>query len=203
MCSRNDWPAGSGPPGSVWIDDVHFFPHRQVIYRREFDHGLVLLNPNWQTRRIAVGKGWRRLKGSQAPRWEFMVDDSDSGFTASKKATVKTLDSGFETAAGPYFHAWNRKAHLLPARTSASWRLTIPGADVYSIDAWWPAAPAAKGWSRAARYEVLVNGKVVAARSFNQSRYGDRWHRVARLRLPVGKHAVVRLVCARPWTRSY
>lgn len=182
--------------GSVWIDDVHFFPHRQVIYRREFDHGLVLLNPNWQTRRIAVGKGWRRLKGSQAPRWEFMVDDSDSGFTASKKATVKTLDSGFETAAGPYFHAWNRKAHLLPARTSASWRLTIPGADVYSIDAWWPAAPAAKGWSRAARYEVLVNGKVVAARSFNQSRYGDRWHRVARLRLPVGKHGVVRLVCA-------
>ena len=64
--------------GSVWIDDVHFFPHRQVIYRREFDHGLVLLNPNWQTRRIVVGKGWRRLKGSQAPRWEFMADDSRS-----------------------------------------------------------------------------------------------------------------------------
>ncbi|MGD0273226.1 MAG: carbohydrate binding domain-containing protein [Gaiellaceae bacterium] len=182
--------------GSVWIDDVHFFPHRQVIYRREFDHGLVLLNPNWQTRRITVGKGWRRLKGSQAPRWELMADDSEPGFKAPKRAQVKAFDSGESTALGPFFHSWKGKVHLLPVRTSASWRLTIPGANVYSIDAWWPAAPAAKGWSRAARYEVYVNGRRVATRKLDQSSGGDRWHRVARLRLPAGKLTVVRLVCA-------
>ena len=182
--------------GSVWIDEVRFFPHRQSIYRREFDHGLVLLNPNWKTWKITAGTGWRRLKGSQAPRWEFMADDSEPGFKAPKRAQVRAFDSGESTALGPFFHAWKGKVHLLPRRTSASWRLTIPGANVYSIDAWWPAAPAAKGWSRAARYEIWVKGKKVASKKFDQSIGGDIWHRVARVRLPAGKHTVVRLVCA-------
>ncbi len=193
--ARVEFMAGA-TTGSVWIDDVRFFPHRKVVYRREFSRGLVLLNPNRQAQRIATGRGWRRLKGSQAPRWELMADDSQAGFTASKKAKVEALNSGYRAASGPFFHSWKRTIHLLPARSSASWRLTIPGANVYSIDAWWPAAPAAKGWSRTARYEVLVDGKRVASRKLNQSRGGDRWHRVARLRLPAGKHTVVRLVCA-------
>jgi hypothetical protein len=182
--------------GPVWIDDVRFFPHRKLIYRRAFSRGLVLMNPNRQAQRITVGKGYRRLKGSQAPRWELMADDSEAGFTAPKSAQVKALDSGESTALGPFFHSWKGKLHLLAGRSSANWRPTIPGTNVYSIDAWWPAAPAAKGWNRAARYEIWVKGKKVASKKLDQSKGGDRWHRVARLRLPAGKHTVVRLVCA-------
>ena len=188
-----------------WYDELNFDLGRprgpaertpQAIYRREFDNGLVLLNSTWQTQKVAVGAGWRRLKGSQAPRWEFMADDVAPVFAASQRAQIKLYDSGYRTAAAPFFHAWNGKSHLLPARTSASWRLTIPGKDVYSIDAWWPAAPAAKGWSTAARYEIWINGKKVATKKLDQSVGGDVWHRLAKLRLPAGKHTVVRLVCA-------
>jgi hypothetical protein len=188
-----------------WYDELNFDLGQprgaaeqttQAIYRREFDNGLVLLNPTWSTKKIAVGAGWRRLTGAQAPRWEFMADDSPPGFTASQRAQIKAYNSADHTAVAPFFHSWNGKVHLLPAHTSASWRLTIPGADVYSIDAWWPAAPAAKGWNRAARYEILVNGKKVATTKLDQSTGGDVWHRLARLRLPAGTHTVVRLVCA-------
>lgn len=182
--------------GPVWIDDVRFFPHRNVIYRRAFSRGLVLLNPNRKTQSVTVGKGWRRLKGSQAPRWEWLTDDSDTGFKAPMSAKVKVLDSGESKALGPFFHSWKGKLHLLPGRSSGSWRPTVPGANIYSIDAWWPAAPEAKGWSTAARYEVLVGGKKVATRKLDQSKGGDCWHRVAKLRLPAGKRTVVRLVCA-------
>jgi len=193
--ARVEFMAGA-TTGSVWIDDVRFFPHRNVIYRREFSHGLVLLNPNRKSQLITTGKGWRRLKGSQAPRWEFMADDSDVGFKAPKSAQVVKLDSGESTALGPFYHSWKGKIHLLSGGTSASWRLTVPGANLYSIDAWWPAAPAAKGWSSAARYEVLVNGKKVASRTLDESKSGDRWHRVARIQLPAGTRTTVRLVCA-------
>jgi hypothetical protein len=182
--------------GSVWIDDVHFYPHRPSIYRREFDNGLVLLNPTWSTRRIAVGKGWRRLKGAQAPRYEFLADDSQAGFKTKGKTQVKAYDSADHAARPPYFHSWRGKMHLLRGGASASWRLTIPAKDVYSIDAWWPAAPQSSGWSRAVTYQVLVSGKVIASRRLDQSSGGDRWHRLARVRLPAGKHTVVRLVCA-------
>jgi hypothetical protein len=182
--------------GSVWIDDVHFYRHQPSIYRREFDNGLVLLNPTWQTRTVAAGSGWRRLTGSQAPRWEFMADDSQSGFTAPTSSLIKAYDTADHQAVGPFFHSWKGKLHLLPGGSSASWRLTIPGANAYSIDAWWPAAPAAKGWSTAARYEVYVNGKRVASQKLDQTGGGDRWHRLAELLLPIGGHTVVRLVCA-------
>jgi hypothetical protein len=182
--------------GSVWLDDVRFYRHRQSIYRREFQHGLVLLNPNRQPGSITLEPGWRRLKGSQAPRWELMADDSGGGFKAANTANVMALDTAESQAIGPFFHSWKGKMHLLAAGTSASWRPTIPGANVYTIDTWWPAAIASSGWSQAAGYRVYVDGKLVASAALNQSRSGDRWQRIARVSLPAGKHTVVRLVCA-------
>lgn len=182
--------------GSVWLDDVRFYRHRQSIYRREFQHGLVLLNPNRQTSTITLEPGWRRLKGSQAPRWELLADDSGGGFKAANTAKVMALDTAESQAIGPFFHSWKGKMHLLAPGTSASWRPTIPGANVYTIDAWWPAAPEAKGWSTAARYELFVGGKKVASRKLDQSKGGDRWQRIAKVSLPAGKGTVVKLVCA-------
>jgi hypothetical protein len=36
------------------------------VYRREFDKGLVLVNPRGNgTRTVNVGSGWKRIDGSQ------------------------------------------------------------------------------------------------------------------------------------------
>jgi hypothetical protein len=41
----------------------------QGLYRREFDKGLVLVNPKGNgTRTVSVGSGWRRIDGSQDPK---------------------------------------------------------------------------------------------------------------------------------------
>jgi hypothetical protein len=41
-------------------------PWSQGVYRRQFDKGLVLVNPNGNgTRTVNVGSGWRRIDGSQ------------------------------------------------------------------------------------------------------------------------------------------
>jgi hypothetical protein len=38
----------------------------QGVYRREFDKGLVLVNPKGNgTKTVNVGSGWRRIDGSQ------------------------------------------------------------------------------------------------------------------------------------------
>jgi hypothetical protein len=38
------------------------------VYRREFDNGVVLVNPKGNgTRTVDVGAGWRRLLGTQDP----------------------------------------------------------------------------------------------------------------------------------------
>jgi hypothetical protein len=38
----------------------------QGVYRREFDKGLVLVNPKGNgTRTVKVGSGWKRIDGSQ------------------------------------------------------------------------------------------------------------------------------------------
>jgi hypothetical protein len=44
-------------------------PWSQGVYRREFEKGLVLVNPKGNgTRTVSVGTGWRRIDGSQDPQ---------------------------------------------------------------------------------------------------------------------------------------
>jgi hypothetical protein len=50
--------------------------------------------------------------------------------------------------------------------------------DTYTLDAWWPAAPAASGWSSQVHYEVVVNGASVATATMDQTQGGDQWHRI-------------------------
>jgi len=42
-------------------------PWRDAVYRRDFEHGVVLLNPAQTPAKVNVGRGFRHLKGSQAP----------------------------------------------------------------------------------------------------------------------------------------
>lgn len=48
----------SGPPAAAWSQDV---------WRRDFENGIVLVNPAGAPRTVAVGPGLRRLSGGQDP----------------------------------------------------------------------------------------------------------------------------------------
>lgn len=48
----------SGPPSAAWS---------QGVWRRDFQHGIVLVNPTTVTRIVTVESGLRRLAGSQDP----------------------------------------------------------------------------------------------------------------------------------------
>jgi hypothetical protein len=179
-------------PGTVWIDNVRITPSAGDVLRRDFENGVALLNATTQPQTIQVGPGFRRLTGAQAPRYQYIVDDIDSGFTTQGNWQPVQLDSGEWKAVGPYYHDWGIGAHL--GTGTAQWNLNIPAADTYSLSVWWPAAPEAGSWSSAARFEVLsAQGAVVASASFDQRTGGDEWHSIGSVGLEPG--ATVRLVC--------
>ncbi|HVL76010.1 MAG TPA: putative glycoside hydrolase [Noviherbaspirillum sp.] len=50
------------------IDPPQRSPWKNGVYRRRFEHGLVLVNPTRETRRVDIGPGYRHLRGEQAPQ---------------------------------------------------------------------------------------------------------------------------------------
>ena len=82
-------------PGAVWLDGLSLSERLANLYRREFANGLVLLNGTRQARAVNVGQGYRRLVGSQAPFYEFILDVIAPTFTISGTWTeVTTAASG-------------------------------------------------------------------------------------------------------------
>jgi len=66
---------------------------------------------------------------------------------------------------------------------------------VYTITAWWPAAPEASTWNQNAIYEVIANGQVVASATLSQTTGGDEWHLIAAVSFSPSTNAYVRLRC--------
>jgi hypothetical protein len=180
--------------GEVWLDDIQLVEHPADVYRRDFTHGIALLNGSAQTQTIEVGPGFKRLTGEQAPRHEYLVDDAGAAFTATGGWRVASYDSGEWTALGPFYHAWNGKCHQLDAGAGqAEWSLGLRADDTYTIDVWWAAAPGAAGWTKRAVFEVVAGGRVVATATLDQSTGGDQWHGIATLALSVKDAPVVRV----------
>ena len=53
--------------GSVWFDDVHYQAGTSSIYRRDFEHGIVLLNPTTLTLTVPLERSFYRIRGSADP----------------------------------------------------------------------------------------------------------------------------------------
>lgn len=179
--------------GTVWIDDVKLVRHQPDLFRRDFDNGTVILNATASRQIIPVGGLYKRLNGAQAPLHQYVVDDADTAFAAGAW-TSASYDSGRNVDIGPWFHDWGTGCHQSTSTTAtASWDLGIRSNDTYTLDAWWPAAPAASGWSSAVRYDVMVNGVVVASATLDQTKNGDQWNRIAALPLTKAAGAHVRV----------
>jgi hypothetical protein len=178
--------------GAIWIDNVRFYEWPAEIMRREFTHGLVLLNPSREPQTVEVSGEYRRLTGQQAPRYEYILDDADLAFSATGAWTTATYDSGEWQAVGPFYHDWGASCRQSSGGADeAKWNLSIPEADTYTISAWWPAAPVSLCDSVV--YEVVVGGQVVTATTLSQASGGDEWHLVAEVALAPADGAFVRV----------
>ncbi len=171
-----------GQVGDLWLDNVQLFAAPTRIYRRDFTNGLVLLNGTSSAQTISLDSGMKTFSGSQAPKYQYIVDDSGASFTTSGSWIVDTFDTGRRVATGPYYHAWQSTLHELDSATgSAQWKLNLPADGHYTLQAWLPAAPAASGWTTKAIYNVVSGGQVVATTTLDQSqaRGGDQWFTIA------------------------
>lgn len=73
--------------GEVWLDDVHFQAGETSLWRRDFEHGAVLVNPATDALTVPMGEGWRRILGTVDPE----VNDGSAATTA----TVQPSDALF------------------------------------------------------------------------------------------------------------
>jgi hypothetical protein len=169
-----------------------FSDRRPALLRRDFTHGLVLLNATHEAQTVSVGPGFARLTGPQAAYHEYIVDDTPSDFSTSGEWKAVVYDSGEWKATGPYFHDWGLGSHEGQQGT-VEWGLRIPEPDTYTITAWWPAAPSAGTWNSAVTYELVSQGRVVASATFDQRSGGDQWHLLGQV--PLEPQASVRLHC--------
>jgi uncharacterized protein (TIGR03437 family) len=182
--------------GNVWIDDVQLAAMPPAIYRRDFSNGVVLLNATTGSETISLEPGLQRFSGSQAPKYQYIVDDTDTGFTSTGSWSTVTYDSGVlwedgvQTSGveplGPYYHAWRLTAHQLNASSgTAQWNLGIVEDGQYTIQVWLPAAPNAGSWTKSAVYQVMSGGTVLASATLDQTTAsaGDGWHMIATVNL--------------------
>ncbi len=56
-----------GGAGDIWFDDVHFQQGATNLYRRDFEHGIVLVNPASQPLQVPLGRDYRRIRGTVSP----------------------------------------------------------------------------------------------------------------------------------------
>ena len=185
-----------GIAGQAWIDDVSLKERGEEIFRRDFQYGLVLLNGTRQRQTVDVGDGYLHLKGEQAPKYQYILDDGgNEGFQTTGQWQEIDLGTKEWHAIPPYYHAWNNRCHeRMDSKGEATWDLDLRGPGQYTIQAWWAAAPDAKAWTKQGVYEVVAGGKVLASATLDQSQAGDQWHTIAAgLNLDPGDRPCVRV----------
>jgi hypothetical protein len=57
-----------GTAGSIWLDNVKLQVGDRNIYRRDFEHGVALVNPTAAPATINLGGTFRKIKGTQDPQ---------------------------------------------------------------------------------------------------------------------------------------
>ena len=198
---------GSRAKTTIWIGGLSLAVDNAAnVYRRDFECGVALVNGDSKERAVSIGPGLARLEGTQAPRWQYILDDNSSAFApasapaAAPRAAQWVSSSAFEHGydpvnapsseedVGPYYHMFDGSVHLGGANAAAAFQLAIPTAGVYNISIWWPrATPAMAQWNSAMVATVRAasaqaspgSGGAVARTSVDLTQLGDRWFVVA------------------------
>jgi hypothetical protein len=165
--------------GDLWLDTVPMTVAPPQVYERQFTKGLVYVNGTNKAQTIAVPSGYRRLTGTQAPKYDTILDNDSAAFSHSGDAAVTVFDSGKWKAEGPFCHNWGKNCVLLAPTATGKWTYQPPANDKYTVTAWWPAAPSATGWSKKAEFVVRSGDQIVARTDLDQTANGDEWHTIA------------------------
>jgi len=184
--------------GSVWLDGVDLRESPAPVYRRLFTKGAVLLNASRQSVTIPMPPGYERFQGSQAPRYQNVIDEEDDIFRAEGDWRKAQFDSGQWKSTGPYYHHWGTQCQVLQGSGQAEYELGIPEDGTYTIEAWWAAAPEQSQWTRQAVYEIVAGGQVVATSTLDQTLAGDQWRPVGTVYLRASDKPVLRMRNAAP-----
>ena len=167
--------------GNVWIDGVQLFQQAPDIFQRDFSDGVAVLNGTSGSQTVALEPGLQRFTGAQAPLDQYIVDDSDAGFSASGTWNVVYISGGFKVPVGPWANAWGGSLQESESsQGTAQWNLSIPADGQYTIQVWLPDPPGAAGWTKNAQYQIVSGGNVVASANLDQSSAtaGDQWHTI-------------------------
>ena len=172
-----------GEAGTFWIDDVSLKEHGEEVFRRDFENGVVLLNGTRRRQTVDVGPGLARLSGSQAPRFQYILDDGgNSGFKTTGAWREIPLGTKEWHAIPPYYHAWNNRCRTLlrrdrrgdlGSRSARSRHLHHPGLVGRCARArrTGPARPCTRSWPVVRSWP---------SRTLDQTRAGDEWHTLCR-----------------------
>ncbi len=168
--------------GEYRFDAVQLAQLPPQLYRREFAKGSVLLNGTSSLRTISLPTGFKRFSGTQAPRHQYIIDDSSDAFSSTGAWSAiagQPVTTYFGGAIGA--HSWAASMRQsTDSGASGQWNLRVPADGQYTIEVWLPSGPNASSWSRNAVYEVVSGGNVVLSRSLDQTSAsaGDRWHAI-------------------------
>lgn len=169
------------------IANVTVSPGAAPVFIREYQHGTAIVNGDDVPHNVTLPahRLHRRLSGAQAPRWQYIVDDASSAFSAPLWRQ-RYIEGGYdfsdptaEKIPGPYFHQWwSSCAEGGVADMPAAWDLSIPEPGEFNISVWWAAYPSATSLlSRQARYVLrTITGKIAGNVSLSQAdEGGDVW----------------------------
>ena len=179
---------------AVRLDDISMREVAPEIWRRDFVQGMALVNGTAQSRTLTLPKGYSRLKGDQAPRWQYIIDDGSADLTLSGRWREASHATPAWKVDGKFYHNWGKTSRESSDRgATAEWSLGPPEDGNYTIKVWWTAAPNQADWTHSAIYEVVLRGKVVSSRTLDQSVGGDEWLTVAKVRLNKEDRPLLRL----------
>jgi hypothetical protein len=130
-----------GGAGTVWIDEVALQRGTlSAVYRRDFEHGIVLCNPAAAPQTVELGGEYCRIQGTQAPRTKVIVDDSEQSTSSFIKiggwAGHGENDERYDDCWGAGYHHALTTQSPADAPSSATWRPDIPHAGLYALSAW-------------------------------------------------------------------
>ncbi len=93
--------------GAVWLDDVHFQTGLTNVYRRDFDHGAVLVNPSAAPQTVTLEKPYQKILGTAAPEvndgsvaTSVTANSSDALFLLSVDVTPPAAVTDLRAAGG-------------------------------------------------------------------------------------------------------
>lgn len=129
-------------------------------------------------------KGFARIVGTQAPKWQYVIDDDDPGVRFSGSWSTTHHDTHEWKAKPPFYHDWGSTCReAVQTRAAAEYNLMIPEDGRYTIRVWLPDAPNRSSRTTAAVYEIVARGKIIASARVDQTRDPDAWHDVGQVAL--------------------